>query len=87
MSYDEPNHQEVHEAEPFTDDRLRILKNIELRQTAQIILSHTEVEALLARLEAAEDVCQSVIDNGDEGNFKFSMKAWLASKGNASVKS
>lgn len=38
----------------FTDDRLRILKNIELKQTAPIQLTHTEIESLLARLEAAE---------------------------------
>jgi len=44
----------------FLDDRLRILKNIELKQTAKIVLSHTEIEALLARLEAAEDIANSV---------------------------
>lgn len=38
----------------FTDDRIRILKNIELKKTAQIVLRHTEIEALLARLEALE---------------------------------
>ncbi len=46
----------------FTDDRLRILKNIELKQTAQIVWSHSEFEALLARLESAEKVIESVIE-------------------------
>lgn len=41
----------------FTDDRLRILKNIELKQTSAIQISHTDMEALIVRLEAAEKVC------------------------------
>lgn len=46
----------------FTDDRLRILKNVELKQTAQIILSHSEIEAWINRLEAAENCRESLDD-------------------------
>jgi len=62
----------------FTDDELKIL-----RHQHQHTSSKTKCRTcdFMARLEAAEAVCQSVIDNGDEGNFKFSMKAWRHSKG------
>lgn len=38
----------------FSEDKLRIFKNVMLSQTAPIYVSHSELEALLARLEAAE---------------------------------
>lgn len=47
----------------------------------QFTWQNSEIEALLSRLEAAEKVCQSVIDNGDEDIFKFSMKVWRKAAG------
>ena len=67
----------------FSDDRLRILKNIELKQTANIVLSHTEIEALLARLEAAETFCNS-ITNGVYARYTRMVEAheaWRKAKG------
>lgn len=47
----------------FTDDKLRIYKNVMLSQTAPIYVSHSELEALLARLEAAEAVAYRLLDS------------------------
>lgn len=38
----------------FTDDNLRIVKNVKLTMTEAIFFTHSELEALIARLEAAE---------------------------------
>jgi hypothetical protein len=67
----------------FSDDRLRILKNIELKQTAKIVLSHTEIEALLARLEAAErliNYCTS-LDQSNRYGRQNRYEAWRKSCG------
>jgi hypothetical protein len=57
----------------FTDENIKRLK-VSIRDMKPLYAEY--YTALLTRLEAAEAVCQSVIDNGDELNFKFSMKAW-----------
>lgn len=64
---------------PFTDDRLRILKNIELKQTAPISISHTDMEALITRLEAAESALGTdCYANGDCTLCKVHHERYLA---------
>lgn len=42
----------------FTDDDVRIMKNVDLAETKMIYMSHSKLEALLARLEAAQRVVE-----------------------------
>lgn len=46
----------------FSDDKLRIMKNVTLSQTAPIYMAHSELEDLIARLEAAE-ACAYHLEN------------------------
>ena len=74
----------------FSNDELKRLKQDVLARRAMLrdVPIHPDIAyygqsilSLIARLEAAEIVCQSIIDNGDEKNFKFSMKAWRKTAG------
>ena len=42
----------------FSDDKLRIFKNVMLSQTAPIYVLHSELEALLHRPKAAEEIVE-----------------------------
>lgn len=71
-----------HSSGSFSDDRLRILKNIELTQTAPVYLSHTELESLLSRLEAAEHYCDQVGRSVQHPEWDpFAKQSWLKSAG------
>lgn len=69
---------EVNRLQGFTDDKLRIYRNVMLSQTAPIYVSHSELEALLARLEAGEKALEKHTVYSHDCD---EMKAWRKAAG------
>ena len=64
----------------FTDDDLKILKSNIKYWGAKAQSEPGHLEALLARLEAAEKVCE-LQESNRWGDWSEEMKAWFSAKG------